>query len=453
MADFLDNTPQKDPKRVERAYLVGVQTSKMAAGEAEELLNELQELVENLRIGIAGRNLVNLRAPTPATLVGSGKTEEIIAEAKALDCDVIVFDETLSPAQQRNWEKLSGIAVIDRQEVILDVFADRAQTREAVIQVALARMEYSLHRLTRPWTHLSRQGGGGGAGMGGEGETQLEQDRRLVNDRITRLKRELVDVRKQRGVQRHKRQRVPVPTCAIVGYTNAGKSSLLNTLTGAAVLAEDKLFATLDPTTRQLVLRGNQKLLVTDTVGFIRRLPHGLVEAFKATLEEALVANFLIHVLDVTAPNLAAHHETTLSVLKELGADEGKRILTVFNKVDAATEAQINIARLLDPEGIFLSARTGAGLEGLVDQCLELIADSFGSLELLIPHSRYDLIARLHAIGHVQSEEQEDEGVRLHVRIPPSQVSPFIPFIDPPVEAAPTAARPSKATRTAASKV
>jgi len=431
MADFLDNTPKKDPKRVERAFLVGVQTHDMPPGDAEELLNELQELVENLQITVVGRNLVNLRAPTPATLIGSGKTEEIIATAKELNCDVIVFDETLTPAQQRNWEKLADMAVIDRQEVILDVFADRAHTREAVIQVALARMEYSLPRLTRAWTHLSRQGGKGG--MGGEGETQLEQDRRLVNDRITRLKRELVDVRKQRGVQRQKRQRVPVPTCAIVGYTNAGKSSLLNTLTGASVLAEDKLFATLDPTTRQLVLRGNQKLLVTDTVGFIRRLPHGLIEAFKATLEEALVANFLVHVLDVTAPNLAAHHATTMEVLKELGADDNKRILTVFNKVDAATEAQLNTAHLLDPDGIFLSARTGQGLESLVDQCLELIADAFGSLELLIPHSRYDLIARLHAIGHVQSEEQEDNGVRIHTRIPPSQVAAFVPFITPPV--------------------
>jgi GTPase len=432
MADFLDNTPKKDPKRVERAYLVGIQTSEMKTGEAEELLNELQELVENLQIKIVGRNLVNLRAPTPATLVGSGKAQEIVDAAKELDCDVIVFDEQLSPAQQRNWEKLAEIAVIDRQEVILDVFADRAQTREAVIQVALARMEYSLPRLTRAWTHLSRQGGGKG-GMGGEGETQLEQDRRLVNDRITRLKRELVDVRKQRGVQRHKRQRVPVPTAAIVGYTNAGKSSLLNTLTGAHVLAEDKLFATLDPTTRQLLLRGNQKLLVTDTVGFIRRLPHGLVEAFKATLEEALVANFLIHVLDVTATNLAAHHETTLSVLKELGADEGKRILTVFNKVDIATEAQINTARLLDPEAIFVSAHTGKDLEALVDRCLELIADAFGSMELFIPRSRYDLIAKLHAIAHIQSEEQEDEGVRLRVRVPLSQTAPFAPFVTTPV--------------------
>ncbi len=428
MADFLDDVPKNERKRCDRAFLVGIQTHEMAPGEAAELLAELEELVQNLRIDIVGQELVNLRQPTPATLIGSGKTEEIIEAAKAAEADLIVMDESLSPAQQRNWEKLSGLAVIDREEVILDIFADRASTREAVLQVALARMEYSLPRLTRAWTHLSRQRGKGG--MGGEGETQLEQDRRLVNDRIGKLKRERGEVRKQRGVQRHKRQRVPVPTAAIVGYTNAGKSSLLNALTGASVLAEDKLFATLDPTTRQLLLKGNQKLLVTDTVGFIRRLPHGLVEAFKATLEEAIVADFLIHVLDVTAPNVAAHHATTLGVLGELGAD-AKRMLTVFNKVDAADEAHLMRARALAPDAIFVSARTGAGLPELVDRCLELIADAFGDLKLLIPHSRYDLIARAHQIGHVQKEEQLDNGVLMHVRIPPNQQAAFLAFALP----------------------
>jgi GTP-binding protein HflX len=429
MADFLDEVPKTERKRCDRAFLVGIQTHEMAPGEAAELLNELEELVQNLRIEVVHKELVNLRQPTPATLIGSGKTEEIIEAAKAADADLIVIDESLTPAQQRNWEKISGLAVIDREEVILDIFADRASTREAVLQVALARMQYSLPRLTRAWTHLSRQrgGGGGGGAMGGEGETQLEQDRRLVNDRITRLKRELVEVRKQRGVQRHKRQRVPVPTAAIVGYTNAGKSSLLNALTGASVLAEDKLFATLDPTTRQLLLRGNQKLLVTDTVGFIRRLPHGLVEAFKATLEEAIVADFLIHVLDVTAPNVAAHHATTLGVLGELGAD-AKRMLTVFNKVDAADEAQLMRARSLAPDAIFISAKTGEGLAGLEDQCLELIADAFGQMKLLIPHARYDLIARAHQIGHVQQEEQRDDEVFLQVRLPPNQQAAFQGF-------------------------
>ena len=426
MADFLDETPSTDSKRCERAFLVGVQTTDMVPGEAAELLTELQELVENLRIGVVGRELVNLRRHTPATLIGSGKTEEIIAAAKALDADVIVFDDRLSPAQQRNWEKLSNVAVIDREEVILDIFADRAHTREAVLQVALARMEYSLPRLTRAWTHLSRQRGKGK--MGGEGETQLEQDRRLVNDRITHLKLELAIVQKQRGVQRHKRQRVPVPTASIVGYTNAGKSSLLNALTGAHVLAEDKLFATLDPTTRQLLLRGNQKLLVTDTVGFIRRLPHGLVEAFKATLEETIVADFLIHVLDVTNPDFEKHHATTLSVLNELGAVD-KTIVTVFNKIDAAQPEDLRRARHLVPDALFISAHTGAGLDTLETRLVELIADAFHSSELLIPHDRYDVVARLHTLGHIQEQEHRDDGIYIRGRFPPAQSGFFAPFV------------------------
>ncbi len=428
MADFLNETPSTESKRCDRAFLVGVQTARMPDGEAAELLAELHELVENLHIGVVGRELVNLRKPTPATLLGSGKTEEIIAAAKAVNADLIVFDDTLSPAQQRNWEKISEIAVIDREEVILDIFAERAQTREAVLQVALARMQYSLPRLTRAWTHLSRQRGKGG--MGGEGETQLEQDRRLVNDRIVRLKSDLAEVQKQRGVQRHKRQRVPIPTASIVGYTNAGKSSLLNKLTGAHVLAEDKLFATLDPTTRQLLLRGNQKLLVTDTVGFIRRLPHGLVEAFKATLEETIIADFLIHVLDVTNPNVDKHHATTLSVLAELGAAD-KTILTVFNKIDAATPEDLQRAHQLVPDALYLSAHTGQGLDQLESRLVELIADAFDSSELLVPHDRYDVVARLHTLGHIQEQEHREDGIFIRGRFPPSQSKFFTPFVVP----------------------
>ncbi|MBI5770644.1 MAG: GTPase HflX [Verrucomicrobia bacterium] len=422
MADFLTDKPAQ----LNRALLIGVQTDDMTEGEGAELLSELKELVENLRITVTRTELINLRRPTPALLLGSGKAEELVALAKADGADVIVFDEALSPAQQRNWEELSGIAVIDRQEVILEIFADRAHTREAILQVALARMEYSLPRLTRAWTHLSRQRGKGA--MGGEGETQLEQDRRIVRDRIAHLKSELANVVKQRDVQRRKRQRVPVPTCSIVGYTNAGKSTLLNTLTGAQVLAADKLFATLDPTTRQLVLRGNQKLLVTDTVGFIRRLPHGLVEAFKATLEEVIVAGFLVHVLDVTNPNVEHHHETTLSVLGELGAAE-KTIVTVFNKIDAANPAMLQRARRLAPDALFVSAHPRAGLDTLESRCLELIAEAHADTELLVPHARYDVIARLYATGHVHSEEQEDGAVRLHGRFPPSQAAFFAPFV------------------------
>jgi GTP-binding protein HflX len=422
MADFLTDKPAK----LERAFLIGVQTAEMSAGEGAELLAELRELVENLRIKVARAELVTLRRPNPALLLGSGKAEELVALAKAEEADVIVFDEALSPAQQRNWEELSGMAVIDRQEVILEIFADRAHTREAILQVALARMEYSLPRLTRAWTHLSRQRGKGA--MGGEGETQLEQDRRIVRDRIAHLKEELAAVVRQRDVQRRKRQRVPVPTCAIVGYTNAGKSTLLNTLTGARVLAADKLFATLDPTTRQLELRGNQKVLVTDTVGFIRRLPHGLVDAFKATLEEVVVADFLVHVLDVTNPNVEHHHATTLAVLGELGA-AGKTMLTVFNKVDAATPAMLTRARRLAPDALFVSALSREGLDHLEDRCLELIAEAHQSTELLVPHARYDVIARLHAVGHVQSEEQLDEAVRLIGRYPAAQAAFFAPFV------------------------
>lgn len=408
-----------------RALLIGVQTHEMPAGEGDELLAELNELVENLRFVVTQRLLVLLRKPTPAFLLGKGKAEEIIEMAKAQKVDVIVFDAALSPGQQRNWEELAGCPVIDRQEVILEVFADRAQTREATLQVALARMEYSLPRLTRAWTHLSRQRGKGS--MGGEGETQLEQDRRVVRDRIAHLKEELVNVVKQRDVQRRRRLRVPVPTAAIVGYTNAGKSSLLNALTGSTVLAENKLFATLDPTTRQLELPGNQKILVTDTVGFIRRLPHGLVEAFKATLEEVVVADFLIHVLDVTSPHWDKHRETTLGVMAELGAGE-RPTITVFNKSDTATPAQLASARRAVPEGIFVSALRGTGLPALLERCRELSVPSLGPVTLLVPPSRYDVIAKLHAIGRVHGENHTEGGILISASYPVAQAGLFTAF-------------------------
>lgn len=421
MADFLPTMP-----KAQRAFLIGVQSPDMPEGEGEELVAELTELVENLGLTVVRSTLVRLREPTPTFLLGRGKAEELAAEAKAEGAEVIVFDAALSPGQQRNWEELASMAVIDRQEVILEVFADRAHTREAVLQVALARMEYSLPRLTRAWTHLSRQRGKGA--MGGEGETQLEQDRRVVRDRIAHLKQELAQVVRQRGVQRTRRVRVPLPTASIVGYTNAGKSSLLNALTGSQVLAENKLFATLDPTTRQLVLPGNQKLLLTDTVGFIRRLPHGLVEAFKATLEEVLVADFLIHVVDVTNPHFEKHRETTLRVLAELGAGD-KPIINVFNKVDAADADEKRAARHAVPDALLVSARTGTGLAELSERCRERIAHGLDTMQVLIPMDRYDLVARLHALGHVQSQEHRDDGVLVVGRFPPSQAGLLEPFV------------------------
>jgi GTP-binding protein HflX len=421
MADFLPTLP-----KAQRAFLIGVQTPEMPEGEGEELLAELTELVENLGLSIVRSAFVKLRAPSPALFLGKGKAEEMMALAKEDGAEVIVFDSALSPAQQRNWEELAGMAAIDRQEVILEVFADRAHTREAVLQVALARMEYSLPRLTRAWTHLSRQRGKGS--MGGEGETQLEQDRRVVRDRIAHLKQELAQVVRQRGVQRTRRVRVPLPTASIVGYTNAGKSSLLNRLTGSDVLAVDKLFATLDPTTRQLVLPGNQKLLLTDTVGFIRRLPHGLVEAFKATLEEVLVADFLIHVVDITSPHFEKHRATTLSVLAELGAGD-RPVVNVFNKVDLADPIEIRAARQAVPDALFVSARSGAGIDALKERCREMIADSLGTVRLLVPHDRYDVVAKLHALGHVQEQEHREEGVLVTGRFPASQSGLLAPFV------------------------
>jgi len=431
MADFLT-----DVKVITRAFLVGVQTPGMEPGEGSELLGELKELVENLNLTITHTTLVTLRdRQQPKFLIGTGKAAELMAQAKEEGADVIIIDEELSPAQQRNWEEESGLAVIDRQEVILEIFADRAQTREAVLQVALARMEYSLPRLTRAWTHLSRQRGKGA--LGGEGETQLEQDRRIVRDRISHLKAEIAQVISQRATQRRKRQRTPVPGVAIVGYTNAGKSSLLNKLTGAQVLAADKLFATLDPTTRQLELPDGRLLLATDTVGFIRRLPHRLVEAFKATLEEVVVADFIIHVLDVANPNVSHHFATTMEVLGELSAAD-KPIITVFNKVDAADKQKLALVRAQHPEALFISVHTGEGLDRLLARCEELAVDDSESLALLIPHNRYDVVSRLRNSSQIREQASLDEGVRLTGRFPRKLAAVYTPFVVLP------AAKPSR---------
>lgn len=416
---------------VERAYLIGVERPGMYPSEAESLLEELGELVETLGIKVIHKEKVRLAEPRPRFLLGTGKTMEIIEQAKALECDIIVFDDTLAPAQQRNWEQESGLCVIDRQEVILDIFAARAQTREAVLQVALARMEYSLPRLKRAWTHLSRQRGGGGTTLRGQGETQLEADSRLVRDRIARLKRQLKEVERQRGTQRKQRQRVPLPTVSIVGYTNAGKSTLLNTLTGSSVLSEDKLFATLDPTTRQMALPRGEKVLLTDTVGFVRRLPHNLVEAFKATLEEAVLADVLLHVVDASSPEMEKHYETTREVLSELGAVE-KTTITVLNKVDClASEQERQVLHYRFPDAVVVSARTGEGLDALRERIASHVAVKRDTpRRLLIPWDRSDLLALLHKLGCVLEEEPEDEGTRILAEIPVRYLHLYEPLLD-----------------------
>jgi len=415
---------------VERAMLIGITLPGEDDTTTRSLLDELRELVTTLGIGIQHEVQLSIRKPQAKFLLGTGKAEEMIEQAKAHNCDVIVFDNELTPAQQRNWEQAADdkILVIDRQEVILDIFGKRAQTKEAVLQVELARLEYNLPRLKSAWTHLSRQRGGGST-QRDAGETQQELDQRMVRTQITRVKRELESVIQHRHVQRKKRMTVPVPTCAIVGYTNAGKSSLLNQLTNSDILVEDKLFATLDPTSRRCPLPSGQPLIITDTVGFVRNLPHRLVNAFKATLEEAVVSNFLIHVLDVNSPEIEAHAETTLSVLHGLGADE-KKIITVFNKIDDLWSEDIRLTLSFRyPEALFVSAHTGEGIPELLERIEAIVESDFAQLRLLIPHNRYDLVARLHREGGVRKEEARDEGTYIVGSIPERMLSALHPFL------------------------
>ena len=417
---------KEKPKMVEKAALIGAYCGTASESDASSLLDELVELVNTLGIPIVSRQLVHHREPHARYLMGSGKAEEIAALAKEAAADVLIFDNELTPSQQRNWEKLTGMLVIDRQEVILDIFAKRAQTREARLQVDLARMEYSLPRLVRAWSHLGKQGGGIGAK--GEGESQLEQDKRKIRGQIDRLKSELEAVKRRRATQRKDRKRAPVPNAAIVGYTNAGKSSLLRSLTGAQVLVEDKLFATLDTTTRKIALPNNQPLLLTDTVGFVRKLPHGLVQAFNATLEEAVMSDFLIHVLDISQLEVMEFYETTRSVLHELGADS-RRTLVVFNKIDAvADNSVVAEMRARFPEAVFVSVKTGAGLEELVSRIGEFVADDLQTLELRIPQSRADLIARLHREGDIRHSEYVDNDIQMRVRLAPKAAAAYTAF-------------------------
>ncbi len=420
---------------VERALLVSCSFARDDKDQAASLLEELRELVSTLGIGIVDSLQVHVRDSNKRYLMGKGKAHEIMELAADLKCDCIVFDNELSPAQQRAWEEESNITTIDRQEIILDIFNMRAQTKEARLQVELARMEYSLPRLARMWAHLGRQRGGAGGGKGaarGEGEQQIEVDRRIARKRIGKIKEELAHVRKVRETQRKERLRTPVPTAAIVGYTNAGKSSLLNALTGSEVYVEDQLFATLDPTTRKIELPDGQSLLLTDTVGFVRNLPHRLVEAFKATLEEAILADFLVHVLDGSAPDIYDHHRTTMEVLAELGADE-KRILLAVNKVDLI-EARERLHELQTHFGdaIFISATGGQGLDLLCNRMNEMLLNRVLSLELRIPQSRQDLVSLVHREGKVLSQDYEGNDVLMRTLIPVRHESRLREFVIPP---------------------
>jgi len=425
---------KEKPKLVERAFLIGAYFDRREAANAQDLLNELKELVETLGIGVVAVECVHVREHNPRYLTGSGKAEELIEQAKQLNCDCIIFDNELSPAQQRAWDSESNLLVIDRHEVILDIFNMRAQTREARLQVELARLEYSLPRLARMWGHLDRQGaaggsaGGGGGAARGVGESQLEIDRRLAYKRIDRVKAELEEVRRTRDTMRKERSRVSVPHVAIVGYTNAGKSSLLNRLTGAEVLAEDKLFATLDTTTRRLELPDGQDILLTDTVGFVRSLPHDLVQSFRATLEEALSADFLIHVLDASDARHPQFHKTTTEVLGELGAGE-KRVILALNKVDIIPDEELQAIRVRFPDAVLISTKTGQGMEELQHRIHHLLLDRVVRMTLRLPMNRMDLVNIAHTEGKVLSEKYTEHGVDLQVVLPKQWESRFAPFV------------------------
>lgn len=426
---------KEKPNVVERAFLIGAFFDRRAAQEAADLMEELRELVGTLGIGIVGAEMAFVRETTPRYLLGTGKTAELIEQARQLQADCIIFDNELSPAQQRAWEADSKICVIDRHEVILDIFNMRARTKEARLQVELARLEYSIPRLTRMWAHLDRQGGAaGGAGGGGaaaargEGETQLEVDRRLAYKRLDRVRAELEEVKKQRDTMRKERSRVPLPHAAIVGYTNAGKSSLLNLLTQADVLAEDKLFATLDTTTRRLELPDGQAMLLTDTVGFIRNLPHDLVQSFRATLEEAVLADFLIHVIDASSPHARDFYQTTTRVLGELGAAD-KRTLLVLNKIDLVDDDRLNELQRIFPDALAVSVRTGQGIEALLHHLHTLLIDRVVRLHVAIPLDRMDLVSLAHNEGKVLSENYDRGVAELQCVLPKRFESRFTPFV------------------------
>lgn len=409
--------PQETAPRPERALLIGIQNDSIPKAEAESLLAELANLARTLGVEEAGRVLVRIRDRTASHLLSSGKVQELLRTAEAEDADSIIFDHPLSPVQQRNWESDSGRVVYDRSELILKIFAGRALTREAGLQVELARLRFALPRLAHSREDLMRQKGGR-YGTKGSGEKALELDRRKIEARIRDIQEDLKKVRMERSVQRRRRERAGLPRAAVVGYTNAGKSSLLNTLTNAEVLAEDKLFATLDTTTRRILYAPGRGLLATDTVGFVRNLPHDLVEAFKATLEEAALADVLIHVVDASEAEAERFLETTRTVLREIGAGDRPTLLA-FNKIDRVADPSV-LDRLADrhPGAVFLSVKTGEGIPALLAGLEELLTSEREEWTIRIPDSEYARVALLHRRAAVISETRDEDATIVRCRMP-----------------------------------
>jgi GTP-binding protein HflX len=401
----------------EKAILVGLEHEGVDKWALQESLDELAELAASAGAEVVGMVTQKLDQPTAPYYIGKGKAEHVAEQCRRERVTSVIFDDELSPAQGRNLERLTSRKVLDRTQLILDIFAQRARSREGRLQIELAQLQYLLPRLTGMWTHLSRQSGG--IGTRGPGETQLEVDRRRVQERIARLERDLTDVRKHRSIQREGRRRHHWPVIALVGYTNAGKSTLLNKLTGAGVVAVDQLFATLDPTTRQYLLPNNQKVLLTDTVGFIRKLPHTVIESFKATLEEVHEADLLIHVVDLSHPRYQEQILAVEAVIRELEAD-GKQTLTVFNKIDAVDRPELIEAQVRrTPSSVAISAATGEGMDGMLAELEAQLAAWRMRVSYRIPAREAALIAEIHRAGHVLEIRYEEEEVLVRANVPP----------------------------------
>ena len=396
----------------ERVILVGADLPK-ARIPIDESIEELGRLAHTAGLEVVGRAIQSLRRIHPATFIGAGKVAEVRDLLESTSGNVVVFDDALSPAQQRNLEKAFGCKVIDRSALILDIFAQRARTTEGKLQVELAQLQYLLPRLTRAWTHLSRLGGG--VGTRGPGETQLEVDRRRVRERITVLRRRLDDVAKTRRLHRAERAATPIPSIALVGYTNAGKSTLMNTLTQAGVLVEDRLFATLDPTVRRLRLPGGLSVALADTVGFIHKLPHQLIQAFKSTLEQVRTADLLLHVIDVSHPSWPEHQRVVEEVLEEIGAGSVHR-LSALNKCDRLPAGEPPVG--LPSDGVLISARVGTGVDELLARVEAALSRDLSRVRLEIPTGRGDLVAMLRRGGRILEEYYRDGRVIVTALVP-----------------------------------
>ncbi|UDY36815.1 GTPase HflX [Dermatobacter hominis] len=412
----------------ERIVLVGVALPGVSEELLDESLDELELLVDTAGADVVARVVQRRGAPDPATYVGSGKAEEIRQVAEATDCDTVVFDDELSPAQQRNLEKLLGRTAIDRTAVILDIFGQNAHSQEGKAQVQLAMFRYRLPRLRGKGGSLSQQAGGVGTRRG-PGETQLEIDRRRITRQMHRLEAELRQISRTRETQRKSRRRAGIPNVVIVGYTNAGKSTLLNRLTQAGVLVEDRLFATLDATTRRLQLPGGESVLLTDTVGFVRKLPHQLVEAFRSTLDVANEADLLVHVVDGSAADPEGNIDAVRAVLREIAPDDQavRPELLVFNKSDRGPGAEKLVEH--HPGSVAISAVTGDGVEDLLLRIGDRLRALLPAVDLFVPYDRGDVIAALHRAGEVVTETAEDDGVRISARLAASSAPRFAEFV------------------------